>query len=188
MANIAIVYISTEGQTRRIAEHMERAIRAAGHQALVIDFRELYGSPPPAADGVIIGASVHVGHHPQELESWAAEHREQLESVPSAFFSVSLSARGSQPGARAEAGEYISDFLGRTGWHPQTAAAFAGALRYTRYGLLKRMMMKFIASRSGSSDLDTRKDYEYTDWESVDRFVDEFLESLPPSAGRSSPD
>jgi menaquinone-dependent protoporphyrinogen oxidase len=178
MANIAIVFISKEGQTRRIAEHMERAIRAAGHDALVVDFRELYGSPPPTADGVIIGASVHVGHHPEELESWAAAHREQLESVPSAFFSVSLSAGGAQPGARVEAGEYISDFLNRTGWHPQTAASFAGALRYTRYGFFKRMMMKFIASRSGSSDLDIHKDYEYTDWESVDRFVDEFLRNV----------
>lgn len=178
MADIAIVYHSKEGQTRRIAEHMGRTLRAAGHQALVIDFRELYGGPPPAADAIMVGASVHVGHHPQELESWVRGQREALESVPSAFFSVSLSAGGAQPGAKVEAGEYISDFLKRTGWHPDAAVAFAGALRYTHYGFFKRIMMRLIASRSGSPDLDTRRDYEYTDWEAVDRFTREFLQTV----------
>lgn len=171
MADIAIIYASTEGQTRRIAEHMARSVRSLGHQALTLDFRELYGAPPPAADGIVIGASVHVGHHPEELESWVREHRDGLDSRPSAFFSVSLSAVGDRPGAKAEAGEYITDFLNRTGWHPDAVSAFAGALRYTRYGWLKRMLMKFIAFRSGSADLDTHRDYEYTDWAAVDQFV-----------------
>lgn len=184
MADIAIIYASTEGQTRRIAEHMARSVRAAGHQALVLDFRELYGGPPPAAGGIIIGASVHVGHHPEELESWIREHREALESGPSAFFSVSLSAAGAQPGAKVEAGEYISDFLNRTGWHPDTATAFAGALRYTRYGWFKRMLMRFIASRSGSTDLDTHRDYEYTDWEAVERFVTDWIRSLEQTGNK----
>lgn len=175
--DIAIIFLSREGQTRRIAEHIGRAVRASGNQALVIDFRELYGGPPPSAGAIIIGASVHVGHHPEELETWARAHREELESVPSAFFSVSLSAGGPVPGAKVEAGEYISDFLNRTGWHPQVAAAFAGALRYTRYGFMKRTLMRFITWRSGSPDLDPHRDYEYTDWESVDRFARDFLEA-----------
>lgn len=178
MADIAIVYATQEGQTRRIAEHMARLLRGRGHQSLVIDFRELYGGPPPAADGIIIGGSVHVGHHPIELESWVREHREGLESSPSAFFSVSLSAGGVQPGAKVEAGEYISDFLNRTGWHPDEAAAFAGALRYTRYGLFKRMLMKMIARRSGSTDLNTARDYEYTDWDVVDRFATDWVRNI----------
>lgn len=176
--DIAIVFLSQEGQTRRIADHIGRAIRDSGHQALVTDFRELYGGPPPTADAIIVGGSVHVGHHPEELESWVKAHREELESVPSAFFSVSLSAGGSVPGAKVEAGEYITDFLNRTGWHPQEAAAFAGALRYTRYGFFKRAMMRFIAWRSGSHDLDPHRDYEYTDWETVDRFTRAFLRGL----------
>jgi menaquinone-dependent protoporphyrinogen oxidase len=183
MADIAIIYATREGQTQRIAEHMARPIRAAGHQALVLDFRELYGGPPPAADGIIIGASVHVGHHPEELESWVREHREALESRFGAFFSVSLSATGARVGAKVEAGEYITDFLNRTGWHPDAAAAFAGALRYTRYGWFKRLLMKFIASRSGSADLDTRRDYEYTDWEAVERFATESVHSIETKAG-----
>ena len=43
----------------------------------------------------------------------------------------------------------------------QLAATFAGALRYRDYGLLKRLMMKWIARQEGG-DTDTSRNYEYT--------------------------
>ena len=39
----------------------------------------------------------------------------------------------------------------------------AGALPYTRYGWIKRMMMRRIVAKAGG-DTDTSRDYEYTDW------------------------
>lgn len=41
--------------------------------------------------------------------------------------------------------------------------AVAGALLYTRYGWLKRWIMRRIVRKAGG-DVDTTRDYEYTDW------------------------
>ena len=44
---------------------------------------------------------------------------------------------------------------------------FAGALRYTQYGLIKRHFMKRISKDRVSADTDTSRDYEYTNWNDV---------------------
>jgi len=175
MAEIDIIYASEEGQTKRIAERIAELVHASGHRSRVLDFRQLGGGPPPVSDGLIVGASVHVGHHSEKLESWVREHRDVLDTIPTAFFSVSLSAGSPTPKAKEEAREYVSDFLRRTEWQPNRSEAFGGALRYTRYGFFKRWMMRLIASRSGSRDLDTHRDYEYTDWHAVEQFTNDFL-------------
>ena len=38
--------------------------------------------------------------------------------------------------------------------------------------------MKKIARDKGNPDTDTSRDYVYTDWDNVKRFVEEFLETL----------
>jgi menaquinone-dependent protoporphyrinogen oxidase len=63
---------------------------------------------------------------------------------------------------------------------------FAGALAYTRYGFLLRWVMRRIARSRGGRDLDTSRDYVYTDLDSVRRFAEEFLASVVPADGRSA--
>jgi len=62
-------------------------------------------------------------------------------------------------------------------WTPQHVANFAGALPYRKYPWPLRLMMRFIVSRAGG-DTDTSRDYEYTDWNAVDRFAAEFAGRL----------
>ncbi len=49
----------------------------------------------------------------------------------------------------------------------------AGALRYSQYGLLKRVVMRRIAGKE-SGDTDTSRDYEYTNWDDVAMFARQF--------------
>ena len=57
---------------------------------------------------------------------------------------------------------------------------FAGALVYTRYGWLKRRIMRRIAEADGR-DVDTSRDHEYTDWQAVREFTTDFLTLLSTS-------
>jgi len=82
---------------------------------------------------------------------------------------VSLSAATKPQRAR----RYVETFLRQVGWQPQHTAAFGGALRYSRYGALKRLVMVAFAALAGH-DTDVSRDYEYTDWDAVDRFADAF--------------
>jgi menaquinone-dependent protoporphyrinogen oxidase len=179
MFRILIVYGTSEGQTARIAEYLADVIRGNGHVAYPVDLRR---SHPPGIDdydAVIVGSSVYMGKHQKYVTDFIRQHRPALEGLPSAFFSVSLAAHENTAAATREIAGYLKQFVQVTGWCPRKVAVFAGALRYTQYSLIKRWIMKSIARNKGSFDLDTSRDYEYTDWESVRRFAEEFLAMVP---------
>jgi menaquinone-dependent protoporphyrinogen oxidase len=67
----------------------------------------------------------------------------------------------------------IDQFLGETGWRPPKIRAIAGALLYTKYNFILRFVMKHIAA-AGGGDTDTSRNYDYTNWAELDRFVQEF--------------
>lgn len=133
---------------------------------------------------MIVGASVHMGKHDRHTLQFVRENLPTLERLPSAFFSVSLAAHG-DPG---EAGSYVERFEKDTGWHPSEVALFSGALLYTHYGFVKRHMMKRIAAaKPGDLGTDVSRDYVYTEWDGVRRFVEAFLAELgaaPTGASR----
>lgn len=189
MPNLLILYDTTEGQTARIARRMADVAADAGHRADARDLRQLPGDLPlDRFDGVILGASIHRGSHSRQATRFVRDHRSQLESVPSAFFSVSLSAAGATERQQHNARRCLDDFLRQVGWTPALTATFAGALLYREYGFLKRLLMKWIVSREGG-DTDTSRNYEYTDWNRVADFTRQFLRQLPPhDASRLSPD
>lgn len=173
--NLLILYGTTGGHTVRIADRMVDVALSREQQVQVMDCEKL----PPGFlarffDAVIIGSSVHFEkHHPSVLK-FVLEHASELVGKPSAFFSVSLAAAAANPADRAEAVDYVRDFVRETAWRPGLTAVFAGALRYSQYGLLTRAFMKGISKRAGA-DTDTSQDYDYTDWEAVRQFADTFL-------------
>lgn len=180
MTRVLILYGTCEGQTAKIAEYIAQVIRGRGGEAHPVD---IMGAGPLHVedyDGVIVGASVHMGKHENYVRDFVGKHRDALGRVPTAFFSVSLAAHEDTDAAREEVEGYIGRFMHDTGWHPGKVGVFAGALLYTRYGFLKRWMMKKIAGSKGSADTDTSRDYIYTDWAGVEHFAEEFVGSLGP--------
>jgi len=73
--------------------------------------------------------------------------------------------------------EMIERFEGETGWHPVYVKPVAGAIRFTRYNMLVRMIMKNIAKHAGLP-VDTSRDYVFTDWDSLDRFVEDIADRI----------
>ena len=133
-------------------------------------------------DAVIVGASIHMGRHAEYVCDFVREHRATLERVPSAFFSVSLAAHGDPESAEA----YIEQFEQETGWRPTDVGVFAGALLYTQYGFLKRHLMEKIAhDKPGYLGQDLSRDYIYTEWDGVRRFVEDFLATRLRAAGKT---
>lgn len=175
MAKIYIPYGSVEGQTAQIAEYMAEHIRALGHQADTADLKHSGDTLAGGYDGVIVAASVHVGKHEGYVADFVRKNRGELERLPSALISVSLAAHGDEENAES----YVAKFEEETGWRPAHVGMFGGALLYTHYNFLKRHMMKKIAKDKGSTDLDTSRDYVYTEWDGVQRFVEDFLAGLP---------
>jgi menaquinone-dependent protoporphyrinogen oxidase len=175
MASIYIPFSTGEGQTAKIAHYIADVLRARGEHAQTADIKQSDGSIPGGYDGVIVGASIHMGKHDKHAVDYVRRNRTALEQLPSALFSVSLAAHGDTD----EAEGYVEEFEEQTGWHPSRVALFGGALRYTQYGFLKRHMMKKIASgKPGNLGTDVERDYVYTEWDGVKRFAEDFLDEL----------
>jgi menaquinone-dependent protoporphyrinogen oxidase len=177
MSRILLLYATTEGQTALIAERIARTLRERAHNVDLLPVDAAQPAPDPSAyDGVMIGASIHYGNHPAYLRKLVRRHRYALAAKPCAFFSVSLSAGGPRP-KPAAAQRYIDKFIRKTGWQPHLSISFAGALKWSLYGPIKRrVMIVFVGLGGGNTD--TSQDYEYTDWDAVERFAGEYAQRL----------
>jgi menaquinone-dependent protoporphyrinogen oxidase len=176
----AIFYATREGHTRKIAERMAVDLRARGATAEVFDVRTIETLDWSRYSAACVAASVHLGHHEPEMIAFVERHRTELTRLDAAFVSVSLSEAGAEDptltdaqrqAAAADAQRMIDVFVEDAGWRPDHVLAVAGALAYTKYNFLVRFMMKRIARKAGAPT-DTSRDYEFTDWPALDRFVD----------------
>jgi menaquinone-dependent protoporphyrinogen oxidase len=174
MARVLILYATTEGHTARVAERIAKRLQDKGHhvESQRADATGT-GLDLERYETVIVGAPVHYGRHPGHLRSLLREHRAALAARPGAFFSVSLSARNKPQAAQ----RYLQTFLRQVGWRPRQTATFAGALPYSKYAPWKRLLMIAFVCLAGG-DTDASQDYEYTDWDAVERFADGFAVSV----------
>lgn len=182
MPRILIVYGTTDGHTRKIAAALASTLRGASCSVDVMDARHVVaGLGTEGCDGVIVAASIHAGGYPRSVKRWVRSHVEALNARPGAFVSVCLRILEERPEARREVNAIMQQFLRRTGWFEAAGKTVAGALPYTRYGWLKKWIMKRIAAKTGGGT-DTRRDYEYTDWDDLRAFARSFADRVTVSA------
>ena len=186
MATVLIAYATGEGQTAKVAARLAETLGDRGHEATLADVNA--ASPTvDDADAVLVGASIHAGKHQSAVTSFVREHHDELAARPNGFFQVSLSSATDDEQRRAEAAGYVEDFVADTEWHPDRIGLFGGALRYSEYGFLKRLVMKQIA-KSATGDTDTKRDYEYTDWAEVEQFASDFAAFVEGRLGVTPPE
>lgn len=177
MSNVLIVYATGEGQTAKIARHIAATLNGAGHTTELLDAAS-HRTPLDLErfQVVVVGGPVHAGGYPRSLVRFVREHRRLLESVRAVFFSVSLAVLSRTSDGRAQTLQVVDAFVKRTGWRPERVELFAGALPYTKYNFVTRFIMRRIVAKEGG-DVDTSRDYEYTDWSAVERFARGLVEA-----------
>lgn len=178
MNTIQILYATSEGQAKCIADQVAGQLRARGFHTQCENVSTAVMRLKPSA--VLLVASIHVGRHSASAREFVKRNIPLFNEIPSGFISVSLSASDAD---RSKARSYITAFLEETGWKPDMTATIAGAIRYSAYGFLKKMMIKRIASQN-NLPTDTSLDHEFTDWNEVDAFVEGFVDSMHEPAGR----
>lgn len=184
MLRLLVAFATYDGHTAKIADRMALTLE---HTGRVVELCDLARSHPERTledyDGVIAGGPLNVGKHPSQLVKFTSENLATLNTTPSAFFSVSLSAAGNDS-QKGDATRCLNEFLEETGWKPSRSTIVAGALLYRKYGFIKRWMMKMIVKCGGTGDTDTSRNYVYTDWDAVDDFANDFanlVESRAPA-------
>src|SRR3954469_8279076 len=170
MSDVLILYASKHGHTAKIARRVADAMRADGVTPHVQDAGSAGELSPADYDLVVVGASIHAGHHQREIVDWAKKHQAELGDKPTAFFSVCLAIADDTDEARASARKYIDDFEDETGSNPDTTTSFAGALQYLEYDFMTRTLIRLMMRHQGHPT-DTSRDFDYTDWDAVERFA-----------------
>lgn len=168
MARLGLVYSTVDGHTRDICERLKGVAETDGHD---VELRELTPGAtvnPGDFDAVVIGASIRYGKHRPEVADYIERHRESLESMPSAFFSVNAVARKPEK-KTPETNPYVRKFLASISWKPEVIGIFAGKIDYPRYGFIDKTMIRFIMWITGGPT-DPSGTFEFTDWDEVDAF------------------
>ncbi|CNL02026.1 MULTISPECIES: menaquinone-dependent protoporphyrinogen IX dehydrogenase [Yersinia] len=170
---VLILYSSRDGQTKTIASYIAKELSVVA-TCEIQDLADVGQIDLSQYQQVMIGASVRYGHFNPSLTKFVNKHVEQLNQMPSAFFAVNLTAR--KPEKRSpQTNAYVRKFLLSTPWQPTLCTVFAGALRYPRYRWIDRVMIQLIMRMTGG-ETDTSKEVEYTDWQQVSGFAQDFSE------------
>ncbi len=173
MAKVLIYYGTSDGQTGKIARFLGDSLRALGVEVDVADARGPASDARPSAYAlVVVAASVHAGGYQKSVRRWVRGRVAELNAKPNVFLSVCLGILQKDPKVMADLEAILEGFRTETGWQPKEVKWVAGALKYTQYNLLKRWVMRRIVAKAGG-DLDTSRDYEYTDWNDLRAYAGE---------------
>ncbi len=177
MSRIALLYITRDGQTRKIIERIAHCLEQKGHSLFVSSITDLLPDfSLEEFDAVMLGCAIRYGKHHKKLRQFIDVHMDSLKSRKSYFFSVNLTAR--KP-SRSEPHNniYLKKFIHSIDWIPDRVAVFAGALNYTRYDPFNRTMIRLIMKMT-DGPVDISRDIEFTDWKRVSVFAHEVHQDL----------
>lgn len=169
---ILVLYGTTEGQTRKIAEFAARRLRDLGDAVALIDATaDTSTIELRDFDAAIVAASLHAGQYQAPVAHFARANHAWLNQLPSAFLSVSLSAAGSDPEELKGIADCAERFKADTRWTTAEVHHVAGAFRFTEYDFFKRWVMKLIAWEKNVK-VEPGKDLELTNWETLSATID----------------
>ena len=172
---VLIAYATTEGQTRKIAEKIANQVRELGHVAELVDIdRKHRDIDVDDFNAVIVAASVHQHDHQDAIEVFVDACRAALNTKPTMFLSVSLSAAFDE--GRREAQDCIASFIEQTGWTPSVSLPVAGALRNEGYDYFQQQILEHVVLKNRKVD-HPEQDHEFTDWKALADAVEAFLKA-----------
>ncbi|HWN87247.1 MAG TPA: flavodoxin domain-containing protein [Vicinamibacterales bacterium] len=182
MPPVLVIYGTTDGHAAKVARFISTTLQS---RSLTVDLCDAarHDPDPSLYSAVVVVASVHAGGYQRSVRQWLERVQPRLTGRPTAFVSVCLGVLQHEPAVDAELDEILRRFLSQTGWRPDEAKIVAGALPYSKYGWVRRYVMRRIVRKAGG-DTDTSRDYEYTNWDDLRWFATSFAEralsSRPP--------
>lgn len=168
MANILILYSTTDGHTKKICKKIRSVLEQNDHAVTLISVDDESYIEFDQFDKIVVGASIRYGKHSNKVFEFVSRNKHILENKPSAFFSVNVVARKPEKN-QPDSNPYVKKFLKQVPWKPNKVAVFAGKIDYQKYDFLDRMIIRFIMYMTkGPTNPNTV--VEYTNWEAVDNF------------------
>lgn len=171
---ILLVYGTTEGHTRKLARFAAGRLESDACDVTLCDATDAVPADLAAYDAAVVFASLHMGRYQASVIHFAHAAYAPLNAKPSAFVSVSLAAAGDDPHDLAGLDECLARFKAATLWNPRWVHQAAGAILFSEYDFFRKLALKYIAERRGQH-VRTSEDYDFTDYEALGVFLDQFV-------------
>ena len=162
-----IIYSSVDGQTLKICNILRDEF-LRNDQNIELFSIEDFNEDVTNYDKLIIGASIRYGVHNKKIMDFINTHKDQLDSIKTAFFSVNLVARKPEK-SFADTNPYVIKFFKTIDWRPTVVEVFAGKLDYKKYPFFDRIMIQFIMWMT-KGPTNSNAEIEYTNWDRVTVF------------------
>lgn len=182
---ILVAYGTRYGHTALVASRIADLLAEGGDLVTLVPAGDLpIDFSPRDYDAIVLGASIIGGRYQRSARRFATRYGDDLNTMPSAFFSVSASAASADEAGREAAWQVIRRFLADAQWNPRLVESIAGAIAYTKYSFFVRWMLRRISAKAGGPT-DTSRDHVLTDWAQVERFARGVARMVPRRAAKS---
>ena len=169
---VGLLYATVDGHTTKITNHIQKVFKENGKQLYTYKV-DMFTEKISSFDKLIIGSSIRYGVHDKQIIAFIEEHKNELDKIKTAFFSVNLVARKPEKSS-PETNPYVVKFFKKIKWKPTIKEVFAGMLDYKKYGTFDRIMIQFIMFiTKGPTNKNTV--VEYTNWDKVTAFAKRVL-------------
>lgn len=166
---IAILHSTVDGQTLKICHYISETLIHKGLEVNLLPIDSFDDDEILNYHTLIIGASIRYGKHNALVSEFIEAHKDTLNKVNTAFFSVNLVARKDDKN-RPDTNPYLIKFLQKHDWNPDVVDVFPGKLDYSMYSFFDKILIRLIMKiTKGPSKSD--HPIEYTNWEKVNKFA-----------------
>ena len=177
MHSVLVAHAKTEG-TGAIADFIVRALMAHGVEVEVVDAAGKSATlVQPVYAAAIVCGSLQGNRVQHALLRFLKDNNSWLSTIPAAFVDIGPAAAATDEASREQLRTSADAFYRDAGWTPGITRHVAGVLHSAQRPFLVRLILNHAASRR-RDDAQASRDGEYTDWDDLARFVEEFLAAV----------
>jgi menaquinone-dependent protoporphyrinogen oxidase len=183
---VAVLYGGSAEPSRVVAERLAAGFRERGFAVERRQIRDAAAFDLAPCAGAVLIAPIPLGKEEEGLLALIRTQKEFLDRMPAAFISLSVigegqkaSGEGQSQGAQEQSGRFVADtrttlerLFSETGWRPTRHWPVGGAITYTRYNFLVRLILKLLAGGAPPPSRDRH------DWEALNAFLDDFEKEI----------
>jgi menaquinone-dependent protoporphyrinogen oxidase len=163
--HILVAYASKTGSTAEIAQAVGKELQSAGYNTDVIEMKTV--SSLAGYNAVILGGPLYMGKVVGDMGKFVGRHREVLNTLPVAAFTVGMTPVSKDPVQIGNALKLLRSSIAPL--QPASETVFAGRVDPARLSFIQRKMTEMAKSPVG----------DFRDWEAIARWARE----LPAKMG-----
>ena len=173
MPPFLIIYSTTDGHTKKIAEFLRDCLINKNYQVEFYNVLDSNNVLIEKYEKVIIAASIRYGKFRKPLRKFVSRNESKLNKVKTGFVSVNLIARKPEKNS-PDTNVYTRKYLKKVSWKPNLVCVVGGMLNYPIYNFFDRNIIRLIMKITGGPT-DLLSKTEFTDWNKLDEFADNII-------------